>query len=598
MSTLQLDPRNITCGREIPSEGYCDQPYLVVLEDGTWLCVMTTGRGTEGEPGQHVISTRSADRGKTWSEPVDIEPADGPEASWAMPLLVPSGRVYVFYTYNSGNLREVKADEPPFEHGLCRRVDSLGAYAYKFSDDGGRSWSAGRWEIPMRKFDIDLANPYGGELLFFWGVGKPFIHDGAAYVCASKVGGFGEGFFTRSEGMLLRSDNLLTERDPSKHRWETLPEGQIGLRAPKGPIGEEHNATAMNDGSLYCTYRTTAGFSAHAYSRDGGRTWTRPEFMTYTPGGRRVKNPRAANFVRRFSNGKYVYWFHNHGGEGVFDGADASAPYRSRNPAWLCGGVEKNGLIHWSQPEIVLYDDDPEARISYPDFIEDGGRYFITETQKDIARVHEIDSSLLEAMWNQANAGRIVRDGLALELSAHECNPPAEARMPVLGNLSERGGFTIDLRVVFNSLAPSQVLFDSRDDEGKGIALTLTDRGTVRITLVGGTRGKVGGTRGCRLVESAWECDDGLIRPGKTHQLTFIVDGGPKIITTVVDGVLCDGGEARQYGWGRFDARLSDVNGAPTAHVAPALDGALKSLRIYNRRLLTSEAVANFRAET
>ena len=67
---------------------------------------------------------------------------------------------------------------------------------------------------------------------------------------------------------------------------------------------------------------------------------------------------------------------------------------------WLLGGVEAdspNGkIIRWSQPEIALYDDDPYIRMSYPDLVEDGGKYFLTETQKDVARVHEIDPTLLE----------------------------------------------------------------------------------------------------------------------------------------------------------------------------------------------------------
>jgi hypothetical protein len=72
---------DIRSGHEIPSEGYCDQPYVVKLPDGTWLCTMTTGKGHEGQGGQHVVSTRSPDRGKSWEPHVDIESADGPEAS-------------------------------------------------------------------------------------------------------------------------------------------------------------------------------------------------------------------------------------------------------------------------------------------------------------------------------------------------------------------------------------------------------------------------------------------------------------------------------------------------------------------------------------
>ena len=94
------DPRNITTGRMIPDEGYCDQPYVVITQDGNWLCTLTTGPGHEGQGGQHVVSTISTDQGKTWSPLVDIEPADGPEASWVVPLVVPGGRVYAFYTYN------------------------------------------------------------------------------------------------------------------------------------------------------------------------------------------------------------------------------------------------------------------------------------------------------------------------------------------------------------------------------------------------------------------------------------------------------------------------------------------------------------------
>src|SRR5437867_10796604 len=83
------DWRNIRNGSPIPKEGYCDQPYVVITNDGAWLCVLTTGRGVEGEPGQHIVATISSDRGKSWSPLIDIEPASGPEASWVMPLRIP-----------------------------------------------------------------------------------------------------------------------------------------------------------------------------------------------------------------------------------------------------------------------------------------------------------------------------------------------------------------------------------------------------------------------------------------------------------------------------------------------------------------------------
>ena len=73
------DRRNIANGSVMLNDGYSDQPYIVKTDDGAWLAVTTTGAGVEGAGGQHVISQRSTDLGKTWSPPVDVEPAAVPK---------------------------------------------------------------------------------------------------------------------------------------------------------------------------------------------------------------------------------------------------------------------------------------------------------------------------------------------------------------------------------------------------------------------------------------------------------------------------------------------------------------------------------------
>jgi hypothetical protein len=601
---------------EIPTRTYSDQPYVVETDDGAWLCIMTTGSDFEGKPGQHVVSTRSTDQGRSWSEPVEVEPADGPEASYAVLLKVPGGRIYCFYNHNTDNRRWIIAADPPYEGGQCYRVDSQGYFVFKYSDDHGRSWSKERYKVPQRLMEIDRENPYGGEVLYFWNVGKPIVADGAAFVSLHKVGSIGNGFFTRSEGILLKSDNILSEPDPEAIRWETLPDGDAGLRAPQGggPIAEEQSYCVLSDGSFHSVYRTIDGHPAVAYSRDGGHTWTEPQYMRYA-NGRRVKHPRAANFAWRCENGNYLYWFHNHGGNW----------YEDRNPVWLCGGVEvdtsEGRVIQWSQPEIALYDDDTYIRMSYPDLIEADGETYLFETQKDIAFVHRLDKSLLEGLWEQFEDGAtVVKDGCIAELD----RPSGRVDMPQLPELTRRdplradhgvidlrAGFSLELWFELEDLESGQILLDSRAETGQGLCLQTTARGTVEIVLNDGR------------TENRWDCDPGVLQAGRRHHLVAIVDGGPKLITFIVDGVLCDGGEFRQFGWGRYNPHLRHVNSVSvnwtvspgsqaggdsvrvdtsigdvqaSAVAAPNLRGEISLLRIFDRALRTSEAIANFRA--
>ena len=598
------DQRHIRTGWEIPSEFYADQPYLVKAADGAWVCVMTTGAGHEGASGQHVVTRRSTDRGQTWPEACDVEPADGPEASYAVLLAAPSGRLFCFYNHNTDNVRAVRADPAVYPDGLCRRVDSLGHFVFRYSDDHGRSWSPARYEIPQRVMEIDRQNAYGGDLLFFWNVGKPFVLDGAAYVSLHKVGGFGEGFFTRSEGVLLRSTNLASERDPERITWETLPDGDRGLRTPAGggPIAEEQSYSVLSDGSFFSVYRTIDGHPACAYSRDGGHTWTAPEYLRYAD-GRPIKHPRAAVFCWKCRNGKYLLWFHNYGGRFIREHPERrTIAYQDRNPVWLAGGVEADTpsgvVLRWSQPEIVLYDDDPFIRMSYPDLVEEEGRYYLTETQKDVARVHAVDPGLLAGLWGQFGPPpAAAEEGLALRLPEAGQPVPAEAPMPALPAFLERDGrradqgardlrqgVSLEVWVRLESLAAGQVLLDTRTPSGAGCCLRTAPGGAAEIVLSDGR------------TENHWACDPGLLSTGRRHHLVAIVDGGPKVVSWVVDGRLCDGGEARQFGWGRYSPHLRGVQGADVLRIAPGLPGAVEALRIYTRALRTSEAVGHWAA--
>jgi tetratricopeptide (TPR) repeat protein len=579
------DPRCIRNGLPIPAESFVDQPYIVITPDGNWLCTLTTGRGKEGEMGQHVVSCISRDQGRTWTDAVDIEPAAGPEASWATPVVLPTGRVLVFYNYNGDKI-----------HGSIRtRADLLGWYVFKYSDDQGRSWSAQRYRLPMRKSYADRANEWGGKFVIFWSSDKPKMVGQSLFFAFSRLGGWLQD---EGEGWFYRADNILTAKNPKDIDWQLLPEGAMGIRAAEyGPVQEDHSTVQLSNGSLLCICRTITGVVLESFSLDGGVSWSHPEPLTYTPGGRRVRNPRACPKIWRTSNGKYLLWFHNNGHAPLVN-APAGG---SRGIAWLAGGTETNGQIHWSQPEIVLYDDLTSKGPSYPDLIEQNGRFWISESQKSAARVHALDPRLLEGLWNQAETKAVSQKGLVLNVNS-EAARQKQTPMPRLPSLADTGGFSIDVWLKLNNLARGQIIVDSRNERGCGIALLTAEHGALRLVLSDG------------MTSTTWDSDPGVVTTGTLRNVIFTVDGGPKTISVVADGVLCDGGAGprpRDYGYDVFQTgdmsdlneslsksavHLSDVSGADSLAIAPAMRGEIQSLRIYSRYLRTSEAVGNWRA--
>lgn len=612
------DSRNVMNGFKLPSLSYCDQPYLIETNDNALLCVMTTGKGKEGQLGQHVVIFKSWNSGKTWTEPIPLEIDNGPESSYAVLLKLPNGRLFCFYNYNEKNIRELPAvdleifintpirhdaigyyneireNRAPFKDGMCTRVDTMGSFVFKVSDDNGFTWSNSHYFVPVREMQIDRSNPSQGKDRLFWNVGVPFIHNGYVNIPLIKVGGFGPGYITSSEGVLLQSKNLLTEKDLNKINWITLPDGDFGLTTPNGggPIAEEHSFCVLSDGSYYCVYRSIDGYPVYSISRDNGHHWEQPSYLQYAD-GRKIKHPRAANFVWKCKNGKYLYWFHNHGGEFIKN--DVEIAYAHRNPAWLCGGIEydtPNGKdIKWSQPEILLYDDDPLIRMSYPDLIEHKGKYLITETQKHHAHIHEINPNLLEGLWSQFEASSICIKDLIIsyeDLIPHQIYFPKlvpfctyNRKMPDYRRINLNSGFTIDLTFVIPKQNISEFLIENKNKEEKGFCLSIQNN-RAHFSLSDGR------------TENSWSSDpESLSCLGENH-LVIIVDGGPNIISYIINGKFNDGGNYRQFGFGRFSPNLMDINASEKLNINSNLK--INSFRFYNRAIQVSEAIGNFQS--
>jgi hypothetical protein len=572
-----IDYRDITTGSIIPDEDWGEQPLIVKMEDGRWFCVLTTGRGKEGSSSQHIVYTISSDKGKTWTDLRDIEPADGPEASSACPFIVPCGpakeRIYVFYVFNANNVREIrKIDGSPMS-----RVDLLGEHAFRFTDDYGETWSE-RHFLPYRKTSVDLNNPSRGKIQLFWPNDKPMLDKGQLFLAFSKIGGHGSRYFwTSTEGWMWRCDNILEETDVSELTWTMLPDGDQGLKAPEGVINEEPMSTVLSDGSLYCVTRTVQGHPAEFYSRDRGHTWTNPAYMKYASDGRHIAHPRANSPVWKLSNGKYLYWFHNQTGNPV-------KTFSDRNPAWVSGGIEVDGpngkILKWSEPEILLYTD-PDLRhvgLTYPDLVEDDGDVYVSETQESIARVHKVDRRLLEGLWGQFDTLQVFTEkGLVASLSGEELLVPSIKRLPTIDNFTNKGA-TIDFEFKVPELRDRELLTTLKD--GHGWTSSVNSHGGLTFSMFDGNQ------------TFHWRSDDGIIKAGRLHHVALVMDSRPGIFFAVVDGIFMDSthDHERQFGWGRYSG-IDSINGSGI------LKGELehvRAFRLYNRPIRTTEAIANY----
>ena len=358
---------------------------------------------------------------------------------------------------------------------------------------------------------------------------------------------------------------------------------------PQGKIADEHNIVSLNDSSLYCVYRTNQGHNVQVYSRDNGHTWTKPEWASYTPGGKLMKQPRCFNKIYKFKNGKYAIFFHNNGGRDY-----AAHPLGSRNPTWLAGGIEKNGFIYWSQPEVFLYDMNYDNKISYPDWLEENGEYYLTETQKTIARIHKIPNKYLEMLWNQAENNTLTTDGLALELKNEDCQASRKFNMPALGKLYNGNGFSLEFKLKTAKLKKDQVLLDTRRKKtegynggakfaGNGLKISILKSGTIEILLDDGRSPLL------------WNSGVSTIKPSSKHHIVINVDAQAKILTFIIDGDLCDGGD-RPFGYARFSPYMYDVNGEEEVYFSRDFKGRIETFRLYKRCLSTSEAIGNCRS--
>lgn len=535
-----LDERNIEKPiGVIPDDNYCDQGYIVRLHN-KWIAVLTTGPGKEAGF-KYIVSSVSLDEGKTWT-PMQVIDDKRMGTAWAIPYVTSYGRIYVIY---------------------CRNRK----FCFKYSDDQGRTWSPFRYEIPVRYTNVDNINDLDNGQQYFWSICKPFCLDGELYFSFTK---YALRNMELGEGWLFKSSNIESERDPNKIFWEMLPRGDMGIKSDEfGRVQEEHNMVYLSDGKLYMVFRTNNGYIGSSYSADRGYTWTSPQYVTYRDGSY-IKHPRACPRLFRCSNGKYLMWIHN---------TNKIEWWNYRNPAWIVGGIEEQGEIKWSYPEILMYANDSTVKMSYPDMIDYDGKYWMTETQKTVCGVHQISSKLLNDIWKQHYISERSMNGLILDVVPQKRN--LKYKVNKFSGLND-GSFTVDLWLDFNSCFPGDIIIDGRNDIGDGFYISIGGNNNVCFSLR------------CGELSKDWSTDVGLLSKETLQHVAFIIDGGPCIMTTVVNGKFCDGGRMRHKGWCWFDAGFKQLD-MLNEICLNNLKGGVVKMCIYNRYLTTTEAIGNYR---
>ncbi|MEM8858935.1 MAG: sialidase family protein [Chloroflexota bacterium] len=629
--SFHADPRNVRTGQIISDiGGYYDGQSIVYSAASNLLSVtFHHSHNREGGAGLRLHHTTSADGGITWSRPVPLEESLTEPSHDGYQLIHPDdpSKVYVFYGFNHGQLQYTVQDDESSTGE--RTVDLLRGdmqldegFRIKVSDDGGRTFNPGRLTIPVRRTAIDRNNPWQGETIGAFHCDKPSVIGGAVYFAFQKtVEGGGET--PNSEAFIMRSKDFLKVDDPADATWETLPRGDHGLQYDSRlALGEEPHifqTDPTDPNRVMVVWRTESGILACSTSSDGGEHFSEPSIMTYD-GVRPIKNPRGAFTPHRFPNGEILLIYYNNG----YTERDG---YVGRRLYWYILGryvddaATFSGMI-WSEPELALWwdgeslDDRPGWNADwaivdgpgYADFTETGdGHLVFVESNKLTLRFHEVDPITLFFLRHQHELNQHIEENLVIDMT----EPKGTLRSFNLPDVrSGAGGFTFILQLQANgeAIKSRQMLIDARET----VTAALDEEDTGRYVTKGFTLSVVGrGAAGLQLCLTLMDGEhmvqhftDGLEFDGEEHIISFTVDCGPRLVTSVVDGRLCDGGAHFPEGWTTLPPRFGAMGGAdlefyPAATVkrphSGQFGGEILRFMAHNRPLLNSEVISTTR---
>ena len=347
-----------------------------------------------------------------------------------------------------------------------------------------------------------------------------------------------------------------------------------------------------------------------------------------------LRNPRGAITPIQLSDDYYALLFYN-------NGHTEKVGYVGRLVYWLTLGIasKDNRFIVWSQPEIVLWWDgilldDRENwnedwaivdGAGYADFQElENGNLVFVESNKLTVRYHEISASILTTMKKQLlRKNDKSLDGGKVELSRNLASsyrqkilnkykddvvyvykkymglsPPVRA--PVLPDLRSGGGFSFIFWInlskliigntdkkekkytLVNGMSTVSGALDEEHaaDIDKGYEIVFTEDGKLYLFITDGFK-----TTFHFEIEFSSTADDHYgVKSNKLSMVSFIVDGGPKVASCVINDRLYN---AAPSGWKFFPRELGEIGGSNV----DVNQNLVEAYVIFDKALLTSECI-------
>lgn len=353
--------------------------------DGSLMAVWTQST-REHLPNQRIVFSTSTDKGKNWSVPKLIAgpkpPAEGRLASWAFPMVSKKGRIYVIYNQHIG-INDL------FTH-------TTGLMAGIYSDDFGKTWSEpqimnmprSKWDNPNKAIP---ANWIVWQKPLRLSEGKYFV--GFTRWVSKEVRNappINSWIAEESVVEFFRFENIDENPEIKDIQISNFASNDDAIRVgypghPHVSVVQEPAIVKLPDEKLFCVMRTSARSPYYVVSSDHGRTWSKSAPMRYTDKSSAMLHPLSPCPIYQLSDGRYIFFFHNHDGNiGKWGPTDT---IHHRRPICICIGEyrpQAKQPIWFSKPKLIM--DCEEVALGYKEGRSDMAMYasFTTSSGKDI----------------------------------------------------------------------------------------------------------------------------------------------------------------------------------------------------------------------